>query len=93
AIAVDPDFGNPYNDIGAYLIEKGQLDEAIPWLEKAVRSRRYDSYSFPWMNLARVWERKGEWYRAMDCLKQALKCNPRYEPAARALARIRGLLN
>ena len=33
AILVDPDFGNPYNDIGAYLIELGQLDEAIPWLE------------------------------------------------------------
>ncbi len=30
AIEIDPDFGNPYNDIGAYLIEKGQIDEAIP---------------------------------------------------------------
>ena len=27
AIDRDPDFGNPYNDIGAYLIEKGQLDK------------------------------------------------------------------
>src|SRR5581483_1197121 len=35
AIEVDPSFGNPYNDIGAYLIEKGQHDEAIPWLERA----------------------------------------------------------
>jgi len=38
AIEVDPDFGNPYNDIGSYLIQKGQLDEAIPWLEKATRA-------------------------------------------------------
>ena len=30
-----PTFGNPYNDIGAYLIAKGELDEAIEWLEKA----------------------------------------------------------
>src|SRR5438128_2396499 len=36
AIAVDPSFGNPYNDIGAYLIEVDRLDEAIPWLEKAI---------------------------------------------------------
>ena len=35
AIELDPDFGNPYNDIGAYLIEMGQFDEAIPWLEQA----------------------------------------------------------
>ena len=24
AIQLDPEFGNPYNDIGAYLIEKGE---------------------------------------------------------------------
>ena len=35
AIAIDPGFGNPYNDIGAYLMAKGELDEAIEWLEKA----------------------------------------------------------
>src|SRR5262249_46349416 len=35
AIALDPDFGNPYNDIGAYLIELGNVDEAIPWLQEA----------------------------------------------------------
>jgi tetratricopeptide (TPR) repeat protein len=33
AIEVDPAFGNPYNDIGAYLIELGRAAEAIPWLE------------------------------------------------------------
>ncbi|MDA1314254.1 MAG: tetratricopeptide repeat protein [Acidobacteria bacterium] len=30
AILIDPEFGNPYNDIGAYLMQKGQLDDAIP---------------------------------------------------------------
>src|SRR5437870_5055301 len=28
AIVVDPEFGNPYNDIGVYLIEKGDLEGA-----------------------------------------------------------------
>ena len=37
AIRLDPEFGNPYNDIGVYLMQKSQLDEAIPWLEKADR--------------------------------------------------------
>src|SRR5256884_5830459 len=35
AIELDPEFGNPYNDIGAYLIELGRFDEAIPWLERS----------------------------------------------------------
>src|SRR5580765_7415390 len=33
AIAIEPDYGNPYNDIGAYLIQQGKSDEAITWLE------------------------------------------------------------
>ncbi|MGA2847071.1 MAG: tetratricopeptide repeat protein, partial [Candidatus Acidiferrales bacterium] len=36
AIEVDPEFGNPYNDIGSYLIALGRHDEAIPWLEQAI---------------------------------------------------------
>ena len=93
AIEVDPHFGNPYNDIGAYLIEKGQWDEAIAWLEKAIKAPRYDTYFFPHVNLGRIWERKGEWYRAIDEYKRALELNPRYEAAARCLARLRGMLN
>ena len=30
AIAVDPEFANPYNDIGTYLIELSRADEALP---------------------------------------------------------------
>ncbi|MFN3973917.1 MAG: tetratricopeptide repeat protein [Dehalococcoidia bacterium] len=93
AIELDPDYGNPYNDIGAYLIELGRLDEAISWLQRALRARRYDHYCFPWMNLGRIWERKGQWHRAIKCYKMALECDPCYKPAARALARLRGLLN
>src|ERR1700751_4086595 len=44
AIEVDPAFGNPYNDIGSYLMMKGQIDEAIPWLERALKAPRYESY-------------------------------------------------
>ena len=52
AIAIDPDFGNPYNDIGAYLVQKGEVDEAIPWFEQALDAPRYESYCFPHVNLA-----------------------------------------
>src|ERR1043166_10192103 len=47
AIEVDPTFGNPYNDIGAYLIEKGRFEEAIPWLEQALQAPQYESYCYP----------------------------------------------
>ena len=71
AIAQDPDFGNPYNDIGAYLIEKGELDEAITWFQKAMQARRYESPAFPQLNLGRVYERKGQWTEAIDLLQES----------------------
>jgi Tfp pilus assembly protein PilF len=55
AIALDPDFGNPYNDIGVYLIERGDLRGAIPWLEQAKRAPRYEPRHFPYLNLGRIY--------------------------------------
>src|SRR5260370_33612270 len=51
AIQLDPDFGNPYNDIGVYLIQQRQFDEAIPWLEQAKLAKRYEPRHFPYANL------------------------------------------
>ena len=58
AIDVDAEFGNPYNDIGAYLIELGRWDEAETWLWAAMRARRYSSYHFPLYNLGRIYEHR-----------------------------------
>jgi len=88
AIRVDPTFGNPYNDIGAYLIELGRLDEAIPWLEKAIAAPRYCCYFYAHTNLARVYLQKGMRERARKCLLAALKVNPAYEPARELLRRL-----
>jgi len=66
AIAVDPDFGNPYNDIGAYLLNLGRIDEAIPWLEKATKAGRYEAYHYPHCNLGRVYLAKGMLKKALE---------------------------
>jgi len=73
AIAVDPDFGNPYNDIGAYLIEQGQYDEAIPWLERAIEARRYEPRHFPHYNLGRAYVAKELYGHAQACFENALR--------------------
>ena len=93
AIEVDPTFGNPYNDIGSYLIMKGQIDEAIPWLERALQAPRYESYCYPHMNLGRVYEKKREWDKALECYQRALRINPKYDLAQRAFTRLRAMMN
>ncbi len=92
AIEIDPEFGNPYNDIGAYLIEKGEYDQAIPWLEKALVAPRYESYVFPHFNLGRVWERKGKWFEAIEEYRKALEEREDFVAAQRAIIRLRSLL-
>lgn len=92
AIAADPAYGNPYNDIGAYLIEKGEHDEAIPWLEKAAASQRYDAYHYPWYNLGRVYTAKEMFNRARECFEKALEIEPRYTLADEALRKLKRLV-
>lgn len=92
AIEVDPSFGNPYNDIGAYLIELGRYEEAIPWLEQATRAARYESYHFAWHNLGRVYMEQQLYGLARDCFQHALDIEPDYKPAREALERVRRLI-
>jgi tetratricopeptide (TPR) repeat protein len=93
AIAVDPEFGNPYNDIGAYLIDQGKLDEAVEWLEKAKRAARYEPRQFPFMNLGRLYEAKGMIKQAIAEFAAALEIAPGEPTCTHSLARLRAMLN
>jgi Tfp pilus assembly protein PilF len=89
AIEIDPDFGNPYNDIGAYLIEKNQHADSIPWLEKAASARRYDNHHFAHYNLGRAYISLEMFNRARDEFEHALRIRPDYELAREALATLK----
>jgi len=92
AIEVDPAFGNPYNDIGAYLIELNRPDEAIPWLEQAIDSVRYNAYHFPWYNLGRAFVMKELYKEARRCFERSLEIEPGYKLALEALAKLKRLV-
>lgn len=93
AIALDPDFGNPYNDIGVYLMQQDRLDEAVPWLEQAKQARRYEPRQFPYMNLGRIYLKQSKWWQALREFEAAVRVAPRDEGAARALHTLRARLN
>lgn len=81
AIAIDDTLGNPYNDIGAYLIELDRWQEAIIWLERAIRAPRYESRSLPYINLARVYNHLGKALQALNAYHKAWQVDPRQTPA------------
>lgn len=76
AIELDPEFGNPYNDIGVYLMQQQKLDDAIPWLERAKNAKRYEPRHFPYINLGRVYLTKGMIQKALEEFGGALEINP-----------------
>jgi len=93
AIEIDPDFGNPYNDIGVYLIDLGRPDEAIPWLEQAMIAKRYEPRHFPYFNLGRAYLAKGMINRARELFQKSLAIEPRYTLARQALESVRRMVN
>src|SRR2546428_13741285 len=51
AIAADPSFANPYNEIGSYLIAPGPDQEAPARPKRAKRAPRYQPRPLPHLNL------------------------------------------
>ncbi len=91
AVLLDPDYGNPYNDIGLYLIELGRPEEAIPWLEKAMTAKRYCCYQYAHVNMGRILLDKGRLAEAQGAFERALAYDPAYPPALKGLDIIRRL--
>lgn len=93
AIALDPSYGNPYNDIGTYLIDMKRPDEAVSWLEQAIAAPRYTTPQFAYVNLGRAYERMGQTLRALAAYDRALALAPLHMPATWAKYALLGRLN
>ena len=93
AIETDPSFGNPYNDIGAYMLEQERYEEAIPWLKKALAASRYETPHFAYMNLGRAYELSGRFRSALTHYDHALEADPLYLPAYWAKTALLGKMN
>lgn len=93
AIAVDASFGNPYNDIGSYLIAKGNFYDCVRWFELAINAPRYEARAYPHFNLASVYEKRGKLLKAAEHYGLALEKQPDYLQAYKALRKLQEKLN
>ena len=93
AISVDPTLGNPYNDIGSYLIAKGDIWSCVHWFKLAMKAERYQARAYPYFNLAKVYEQRGHLIEAAKNYGLALIEQPDYSSAEKALRKIQGRLN
>ena len=93
AIRVDASLGNPYNDIGSYLVAQGDLWTSPRWFRRAVYAPRYEARAFPHFNLGHLYEQR---HRPLDAARhytRALAEQPGWAQAVRALRRVQARLN
>lgn len=93
AIELEPEFSNPYNDIGSYLLNLGKEDEAICWFEKALETKDQNLNHLSYFNLGKIFEKKSQWLKALTYFNCAITVNPDYEPAQNEIIRLSTLLN
>src|SRR5687767_16033364 len=93
AIRVDETLGNPYNDIGSYLLAKGDSYGSVRWFKRALYAPRYESYAFPHFNLGRIYETRRKYIEAAKHYGKALEQQPGFTEAATGLHRMQALLN
>ena len=93
AIRLDPEFGNPYNDIGTIRLQRRDITSAIQWFEKAKRARRYEPRHFPFMNLGRLYLSLGMPEKALHEFEGALSYAPSNEEVRSALEGLRRQLD
>jgi Tfp pilus assembly protein PilF len=89
AIELDPGFGNPYNDIGTFCLQRQDVESAIRWFEKAKDAPRYEPRHFPYINLGRLYLSIGEPERALDEFEGALRHDPENAEVLQAVQQIR----
>ena len=86
-------YNGVYNDIGCYLLELKQPDEAAEWFEKAKTAPRYEPRHFPYMNLARIYMSRREHGKAFGELYQAIRRSPEDKMLRRQFFELASMLN
>jgi tetratricopeptide (TPR) repeat protein len=88
AICIDSSYGNAFNDIGSYLIQKNQLEDAVPWLEMALDKKNGEARHFPHINLGRVYTAQGRTFEAILQFRKALEISPNHPEVRKVLEQL-----
>ena len=81
ALKMDPNFSEAWVNLSAYYLAKGMWKEAIKACNKALENKFYSRPEVAFTNLAEAYFMLGDYDKAIDYLKKAVKYNVYYAPA------------
>lgn len=93
ALKIDAEFGNAWNDLGVYWLEKRQSQKAIEHLKKALEAKNYDNPAATHFNLARAYVHEGMMITAEKELRLSLAINPDYRQSRNLLETVQKQLH
>jgi Tfp pilus assembly protein PilF len=89
AVAADPEDGRGSNDLGVYLMQLGDDDQALAHLQQAVAAPKNPERHHPHYNLGRIHERRKDYAAACASYQAALAEDAGFEAAKKALERVK----
>lgn len=79
AIRKDETYGPPYNDLGSYLLNEGNIEESLKWFELAKKCPNYQNREYPYINAGRAYMSSRQYEKALDEFSKALALAPYHE--------------
>jgi Tfp pilus assembly protein PilF len=87
ALAVQPDYAEASNALGAFLADEGRFEESRRAFEKALNNPYYETPQLAAYNLGTLFYRLGKYQEAAKYYRQAIEFAPNYAAAHLELAR------
>lgn len=93
AIALDPEWGSPYNNIGSYLVSQQRPEDAVVWFKRAIACKRLEgSRQVPHINLGKLFFARRDYEQALHHLEEALRLDPANAEIRELASRVRSQL-
>ena len=92
AIKKDPDYGNPYNDIGSYLLSEGKIKESFSWFALAKKAKYYLNREFPYINAAKAHLMQQNYRGALNEFMEALILVPYHKELQKTVNRLKSFV-
>ncbi len=93
ALRIDSTEFSAYNYIGYYLVKLGKYYEAKIWLDEALKFDDNCNKHLTYFNLGIVYEKRGDWYKAIEMFNKTLKIKPDFDRATKNLILLSARLN
>ncbi len=81
AVEIYPDYGDAWNNMGNAYFDLNELNKAMEAYERAASIESYENRNYPIYNIGLIYEKKGDFKKALEYFKKAIEYKNDYAKA------------